>query len=114
MGLDEARIHIAWMARRIADAGDARHLGDARDQLGKRSEGAFRRSAMIGIDVLADQAHLADTRGGPHFDFRNDAFDRPRGFRAARVRHHAERAEFITAFLHGYESADATLANLAR
>ena len=81
---------------------------------GKRSEGALRRPAMIGIDVLADQAHLADARGGQHFDFRDDAFDRPRGFRAARVGHHAERAEFIAAFLHGDECADAALANLVR
>ena len=84
------------------------------DERGKRSEGAFRRSAMVGIDVLADQAHLAHASGGQHFDFRNDAFDRPRGFRAARVGHHAERAEFVAALLHGHESADAARANLVR
>src|SRR6202023_3835673 len=69
---------------------------------------------MIGIDVLADQAYLADARDGHHFDFRNDAFDRPRGCRAARVGHYEERTEFIAAFLHGHESADAALANLVR
>src|SRR3984893_19561792 len=109
MGLDEARVHVAWMARRIADAGYARHYGNARDQRGERSEGAFRRSAMIGIDVLADQAHLADARGGQHFDFRNNAFDPPRGFPATRVRHHAERAKFIAALLHGPARADPPL-----
>ena len=60
---------------------------------------------MIGIDVLADEADLANTRGGKHFDFGDNVFDRPRDLGAACIRHHAEGAEFVAAFLHRDEGA---------
>ncbi len=69
---------------------------------------------MIGIDVLTDEAHLANTRGGQHFDFGDNLFDRPRDLGAPCIRHHAERAEFVAAFLHRDKGGDAAFADNVR
>jgi len=56
---------------------------------------------------LSDQRHLAHASLGESLDFVHDLFDRSRNFGPARIRHHAERAELVTAFLHGDESGNA-------
>ena len=38
MRLDETCVHVAWMARRVADAGDAGHLRDPGAEHGERSQ----------------------------------------------------------------------------
>ena len=67
--------------------------------------------AMIGIDVLADETDLPDTRGGEHFDFGGNVFNRPRILGTARIRHNAKRAEFVAAFLHRDEGGDPAFAD---
>ena len=66
---------------------------------------------MIGIDVLAEKRDLTHPRVRKPFDFGNDMGDRARNFCPARVRHHAERAELIAAFLHGDEGRYAARAD---
>src|SRR5262249_61759668 len=58
---------------------------------------------MIGVHVLADQRHLADTGISQPLDFGNNFLHWPRNFYATRVRHDTEGAELVTAFLHGDE-----------
>src|SRR5216684_1382037 len=72
---------------------------------------AARMRAMIGVDVLPDQRHFAHAGASevPHLG--DDLFDRARDLRAARVRHDAERAEFVAPFLHGDESRYAAAAD---
>ena len=65
---------------------------------------------VIGIDVLAEQRHFAHAIAGKPLDIGDDLCDRARNFCAARIRHHAERAEFVAAFLNGDEGRDAALA----
>ena len=58
---------------------------------------------MKRIDVLTDQGDLAHAIVGETLDVIDDLRNRPRDFRAARIGHDTERAEFVAAFLHGDE-----------
>ena len=68
---------------------------------------ALRIGAAIGVDVLAQQHDLACAPRRQSARFGQNAFGGAGMFRAPRVRHHAEGAEFIAAFLHGEKGADA-------
>ena len=70
----------------------------------RRAVGAL---AVIGIDVLPDQRHLAHARLGQALDLGDDFLDRARDFGAARVGHDAKCAELVAAFLHGDEGGNA-------
>ena len=65
---------------------------------------------MIGVDVLPDQRDLAHAGLGEVAHLVEDLLDRPRDFGAARIRHDAEGAELVAAFLHGDEGRDAARA----
>ena len=58
---------------------------------------------MIRIDVLPNQRHLAHACFSEVAYLVENLFDGARDLRAARVGHHAERAELVAAFLHGDE-----------
>ena len=58
---------------------------------------------MIGVDVLADQRDFAHAGIHEPRHFVDDFLHRSRDFRATRIGHDTERAEFVTAFLHGDE-----------
>ena len=70
--------------------------------------------AVIGVDVLADQRHLAHAGVGQALDLGDDLRDRPRDFGAARIGHDAEGAELVAAFLHGDEGGNAARARSPR
>ncbi len=108
---DEAVVHVAGMAGGVADAGNPGELGHSLQQPPQRPGAAVGSRAMIGVDVLPDQRHFAHAGASevPHLG--DDLFDRARDLRAARVRHDAERAEFVAPFLHGDESRYAAAAD---
>src|SRR6185437_2153898 len=93
MGLDQLVIDIARMRSGVADARETRNLGGGADQA---PEAVF--SIMVGVDVLAQQRDLARAEFDETPRLRDDGVGRPRIFRAARIRHDAEGAEFVTAF----------------
>src|SRR5262249_33014073 len=68
---------------------------------------AVRSVAMIAVDVLADQRDFAHARLGEPRRLGDDLHHRPRGFRAARIGHDAERTELVAAFLDGDEGGHA-------
>src|SRR3984893_52916 len=99
----QARLHVARMAGGVAQARNTGHLGNAEEKSAERPDATIGTSSMIGIDVLADKRDLTDPRIRKPFHFGNDMGDRARSFSPARVRHDAERAELIAAFLHSDE-----------
>ena len=68
---------------------------------------------MVGVDVLPNQRDLAHACIGETLRFGNDAHSRSRDFRAARIRHHAEGAEFVASFLDGDKRRNAACADFA-
>ncbi len=62
---------------------------------------------MIGVHILPDQGDLANAGFGQPLHFGGDFFNRPRDFGAARIRHNAEGAELVAAFLHRDECGNA-------
>ena len=114
MGFDQRIIDVAGMAGRVAQAHDAGNFGDAAEQPAERPGHAVRTFAVIGVDVLPDQRDLAHAIVGKPHHVVDDFCDRPRDFRAARIRHHAEGAELVAAFLHGDERRDAARADRLR
>src|SRR5262249_40238699 len=95
----------------VTNPRNAWHLRDPRAERGERENRAIACRAMIGIDVLANQSHLAYARPAKRFDFGHYAFDRTRGFRATRVRYDTKGAKFIATFLHGHEGGHSAGAN---
>ena len=107
MGGDQLLVHVARMAGRIADAGDARHLGNAPHQARQRPDPAIGAIAMIGVDVLAEQRDVLHAGLRQPLDFGDHLRDRAREFGAAGIGHDAEGAELVAAFLHGDEGRNA-------
>ena len=66
---------------------------------------AVRPFAVIGVDVLPEQRELARTQGQEPACLVEDLGCRARILGAAGVRHDAERAELVAAFLHGQKGA---------
>ncbi len=106
MHRDQIIIDVARVTGGVAQPRDAGDFGDATQQLPERP-GPAETFAMIGVDVLPDQRHLAHARSGEILDLGENCPDGPRNFRAARVGHDAEGAELVAAFLHGDEGRDA-------
>ena len=107
---DEAVIHVARMARGVAQTRDTGNFGEPMQQPSQRRGAAACVLAVIAVDVLADQRDLAHARVGKPLGLGDDLCDRPRHLGAARVGHDAEGAELVAAFLHGDEGRDAALA----
>src|SRR4051794_13948233 len=86
---DENIVNVARMAGGVAQTRNAGDFGNTAQKLAQRpcATEAF---TMIGIDVLTDQRHLAHACLCEVPYFVEDFFDRPRDFRAARVRHDTE------------------------
>ena len=59
MQLDEVVIHVARMARGIAEPLDVGDLREPLDELGQRPGRSVRPQPMIGVHVLAEQGELA-------------------------------------------------------
>ena len=66
---------------------------------------------MIGVDVLADQRDFAHAGIRQPLDLGEDFIGRPRRLHATRIRHDAEGAELVAAFLHGDEGGDTAAAD---
>ncbi len=100
---DQCLVDVAGMAGRVAQADDAGNFGEAIQQAAERPDPAVRSLAVIGVDVLPDQGDFAHAIVGEPEHVVDDLCHGPRHFGAARIGHHAERAEFIAAFLNGDE-----------
>ena len=114
MRSEEIVAHVVGMAGRVANAQDARDLRDPLRQPRQRPGAALGALAVVGVDVLAEQRHLAHAKGRKPLDFLNDLMGGARDLCAARIGHHAECAELVAAFLHGDEGAEAARANFFR
>ncbi len=77
MRLNETGVHVVWVACRVTNAGDACDLRDLRAKLRQRGRSPGSGVAMIGVDVLAEQGHLAHSGSGERRDFRCDVGDWP-------------------------------------
>ena len=84
------------MRARKPDALDARHLVHGLEQRRKVARGIVRR--LVVIDDLPEQLNLAVPLARRLTHFVEDVALRPHPLAAARVRHHAERAELVAAF----------------
>ena len=109
MGIDQGRRHIARMAGHVADAFDAFQLRDLLQQGLERQAGAMGIKPVPCIDILSQQRDLAHPAGRQFADFGQNGVERAREFGTARIGYHAEGAEFVAAFLHGYKGGDATV-----
>ena len=99
MRSDQVVGHVVRMAGRIADAVQPRDVCQPPDQIAQ----ARRALAMPSVHVLAEQCDLAHAARHQIACLGQDAGGGAADLGAAGIRHHAERAEFIAAFLHGQE-----------
>ena len=109
---DQFVVHVAWMARGVAQAGDAGDFCKAMQKASQPPFGPIVPLPVPRIDVLAEQGHLANAGIGQLFRFGDDLGDGARDFRAARIGHDAEGAELVAAFLHGQKGGDAAPGDL--
>ena len=87
-----------------ADAVNTVNGGDILNQQRQIGGAAVKQRAAIGIDVLAEQIHLAHTLCGERSTFGNHIIKRAADLLAARIRHHAEGAILGAAFHDGNKS----------
>src|SRR2546429_462167 len=92
MRRNQTRVHVAGMARGVAQPRDPGHIGDTLQQSPERPWRTVGSFAVIGINVLADQRDFAHSRVGQPLDLGDNLHHRPRYLGATRVRHDA--AEF--------------------
>ena len=111
MGRDQRVVHVARMARRIAQAREARDLGEALDEARERPHAPVRPVAVIGVDVLPDERDLAHPGVGEALGLGDDLGGRPRDLGAAGVGHDAKGAELVAAFLDRQEGGCAAAAH---
>src|SRR6516225_8792164 len=102
------------MTGRGTQALDARYFPNALQEARQRPDAAVRTNAVIGVDVLSDQGHLAHAGLGERFDFGNYAINRTRQFGATRIGHDTKRTKLVAAFLHRDEGASAARAGRRR
>ena len=84
------------MRRHEADALEPGHGVEAREELGERGRArlpAAPEVAPVGVDVLAEQGHLAHAVGDQRLGLRDQVLDRPAALGAADVRDDAVGAE---------------------
>ena len=95
-GSNESVAHVPWVRARESHTLDSRHGADARQKLREVAVRVVRR--LVVVDDLAEQLNLEPARVHGRSHFVENLRYRPHPFVAARVRHHAERAELIAAF----------------
>jgi hypothetical protein len=82
--------------RRVADSVDALDGVHRVQELGERAA-VGPQVAAVGVDVLAEQRHLAHAVGGQALALGDDVRERPRDLAPARARHDAVRAAHVAA-----------------
>ena len=107
MRRDQIVIHVARMGCRVAQAQQAGDLGQLAQQPAQAPGAAVRRLAMPGIHVLPEQGDLARALRHQPAGFRQHRDGGAARLGAARVGHHAERAELVAALLDGQERGHA-------
>ena len=110
---DQFVVHVAGMARRVAQALQPIDLRQFTDQRAERCRAACLILAVPGVDVLAEQSDFAHARIGQRAGLFRDAQDGPRVFGAARIGHHAKRAELVATLLNGEEGRRSARQRLA-
>ena len=108
---DEISVHVARVARGVAQAQHTGYVRKAPQQLSECRRPAIRSESVIGIHILADQRDLAHARFGQPRDLCDNLFNRARDFSTTRIGHDAERAELVASFLHRDESGNAAFGN---
>src|SRR5262245_15819761 len=89
------------MARRVAQPGDTVDTRQAIKQAREPKNAAVFRFASIGVDILPQQRDLSHACIGKLAYLLLDVSYGTRIFRAARIGHDTECAEFVTALLDG-------------
>src|SRR5215470_20082651 len=95
---DEVLAHVAGMAGGIAQPLEGLDPSQVADQLSQAERYPARPTSTVGVDVLAQQGELASAVLNETLRFRLESGDRAGGLRAARIWHHAKRAELVAAF----------------
>ena len=103
MRSDQIVVHVVGMAGRVAQPVDAGDLGQPKQQAPEAPFAPVRTLALPGVDVLAEQRHLAHALGRKPRRLGDDRLDRPRHLGAAGIGNDAEGAELVAALLHGQE-----------
>ena len=103
IGLDQRIGELQRVRGGEADAADAFDAGDGVDQYRKIGFATVEGGAAVGVDVLAEQVHLAHALGGELGHFHQDVVEGAADFLAAGIGHHAVRAVLRAAFHDGDE-----------
>ncbi len=99
VGVDQPLRELVGVARRVADAIDARDLGDVLEQQREVGDvGRVTHPSAVGVDVLPEQRHFPDTLVGQPGDLGQHVVERAADLLAARVRHDAVAAILAAAF----------------
>ena len=99
IGLDQARRELVGVAGGVAQALDARDVGNVFQQQREVGDlGAVAHLAAVGVDVLAQQRDFLDALVGQTGDLDQHVVKRPADLFAARVRHDAVAAVLGAAF----------------
>src|SRR6185295_3922936 len=91
-------MHIARMTGHVTQPFQTRDMCEVAKQPRETPRLSVRTAAAIGVDVLAKQRDFAHALADESPCFLGDLLDGARKLRPARVRHHAERAEFVASF----------------
>ena len=100
-------VHVARVGGGVAQPRQAGDFGQFAQQPPKTPNIPIRRFAMPGIHVLAEQGDLSRALRHQPAGLCQHGGGGAAGFGAACVRHHAERTEFVAAFLNGQKRGDA-------
>ncbi len=84
------------------------NLREPEEETAEAPVAPVRTFAPPGVDVLAEQRHLADTVGREPARLGDDRPDRPRHLGATGIGHDTEGAELVAAFLHRHERSMAS------
>ena len=96
VGANHVLGHVRRMRARVADAVDALDRVDRDQQLGELPP-LRPQPGAVGVDVLAEQRHLAHAVGGELLDLGDELLERPRDLAAAGARDDAVRAVHVAA-----------------
>ena len=110
---DQIVAHVARMAGRVAQPLQSVDPRQMADEIGERARAAVGAGAVIAVDVLPEQRHLAHAARNERARLALDVGDAARILHAARVWHDAERTELVAAFLHGEERRHCAASALA-
>ena len=97
VGADDVLAHVLGVRTGVADALDAGHGIDLAQQLGEGDARVAREVAAVGVDVLAQQRHLAHPVVGEPADLLHQFAGRPAHLAPARGGHDAVGADRVAA-----------------